>query len=677
MLEEPSAESSTARAKAGWLARMPDPADDAARRERRDELAAVLETALDCIIIMDAAGRIQEFNPAAERTFGYRREEVIGELLAEKIIPPALREMHQRGLTRYLETGEARVLGRRIEVQAMRADGREFPAELAITAIRHGERPLFTAYLRDLTEARLLAQVNEAAVRRWRLLFDRSPVSVQIFAPDGTTLAVNEEWEKIFLAPRDRILGWNVLTDNQLGASGAQAIIARAFAGEVVVVPPERYVLGANPVLGRDPAAPPIEKWIGALLYPVHDEAGRIVEVVCIHDDATERRRAEQKILELNAGLERQVADRTAALDESRERFYKLFHANPAMMTLLRLSDRRLVDVNDAFCRASDHPRENALGRTYDELRIWTDPEARAEFERRLATVGCVRDMAITFLSGTGRRDHVLLSAEVIEMNGEPHLLTVALDLNARQRAEEVMREALAAEREANRLKSNFVSMVSHEFRTPLGIILSSSEIIDRYLDSLDPAERREQLDAIRTSVGRMTGLIEQVLMFSRIEAGLLECRAQPLDLAAFCAGLADELRSATAHRCPIELAVATPLADAAGDEKLLRHIFTNLLTNAVKYSRPGDAVRFTVRRAGPIAHFEVSDTGLGIPEAELEHLCTAFRRARNVADLPGTGLGLVIVRKCLDAHGGDLHFESVEDQGTTVRVTLPLFPET
>ncbi len=658
------------------MCRVNTSSDDPALGQRRDELAAILATALDCIIIMDAGGYIVEFNPAAETTFCYRRAEVLGQRLSEKIIPPAFREMHQRGLAQYLETGEGRLLGRRIEVQAMRSDGREFPAELTITATHSGERQLFIAYLRDLTERQQMAKANEEAVRRWRLLFDRSPVSVQIFAPDGTTLAVNEQWEKIFCAPRSSILGWNVLSDHQLGATGAQATIARAFAGEAVVVTPERYELNANPVLGIDPQLPTIEKWIGALLYPVHDDAGRIIEVVCIHEDATERRRAENEILDLNAGLERQVAERTAALDESRERFYKLFHANPAMMTLMRLSDQRLIDVNDAFCRASDHSREGSLGRTFDELGIWIDLDARAEFERKLATSGSVRDMEITFLSATGRRDHVLLSAEIIEMDGEPHMLTVALDLNARKRAEEALREALANEKETGRLKSNFVSMVSHEFRTPLGIILSSSEIIDRYLETLDEGERREQLDAIKNSVGRMTGLMEQVLMFSRIESGLLECRPKPLDLAGFCTRLNDELHSATAHRCPIEFFSETSLEGAVADEKLLRHIFTNLLTNAVKYSTAGRSVRFTVRREGIRAVFHVIDRGLGIPAAELDNLFTAFRRARNVADLPGTGLGLVIVRKCLDAHGGEIKIESTEDEGTTVRVTLPLFPE-
>ena len=113
---------------------------------------AILDTALDCIITMDASGRVREFNPAAERVFGFRREETIGQELAELIIPPALRERHRRGLAHYLKTGEGPVLGRRIEINALCRDGSEILVELAITPFHIDDSLFFTAYLRDITE---------------------------------------------------------------------------------------------------------------------------------------------------------------------------------------------------------------------------------------------------------------------------------------------------------------------------------------------------------------------------------------------------------------------------------------------------------------------------------------------------------------------------------------------
>ena len=114
--------------------------------------AAILDSALDCIVTIDHQGCITEFNPAAERTFGYRRDQVLGRLLADIIIPPSLREEHRRGLAHYLATGQSRVLGKRVEMTAIRADGSEFPVELAISRIPLDGPPSFTGYLRDITD---------------------------------------------------------------------------------------------------------------------------------------------------------------------------------------------------------------------------------------------------------------------------------------------------------------------------------------------------------------------------------------------------------------------------------------------------------------------------------------------------------------------------------------------
>ena len=125
---------------------------DAALKRSEARKAAILDSALDCIVTIDHEGCITEFNPAAERTFGYRRDDVVGKQLADVIIPPSLREKHRQGLARYLATGEARLIGRRVEMTAVRADGSEFPVELAISRIPLEGPPSFTGYLRDITE---------------------------------------------------------------------------------------------------------------------------------------------------------------------------------------------------------------------------------------------------------------------------------------------------------------------------------------------------------------------------------------------------------------------------------------------------------------------------------------------------------------------------------------------
>ena len=236
------------------------------------------------------------------------------------------------------------------------------------------------------------------------------------------------------------------------------------------------------------------------------------------------------------------------------------------------------------------------------------------------------------------------------------------------------LNEALAAEKELNRLKGNFISMVTHEIRTPLALILGSSEILSRYLDRLAPAKRAEHLKTIDAAVLRMSALMEDVLLFSKAEAGRLEFKPTAMDLKQFCTQLLDEIASATNRRCPFELSALGVSEPARGDENLLRHVFANLLANAAKYSPPGTPVKFSVARDGGDAVFIVEDRGMGIPAEDRKRLFTPFYRGKNVATLQGTGLGLVIVKHCIEQNGGSIEIESVENAGTTVRVRLPLF---
>lgn len=252
----------------------------------------------------------------------------------------------------------------------------------------------------------------------------------------------------------------------------------------------------------------------------------------------------------------------------------------------------------------------------------------------------------------------------------------------ARKRAEKALRDSesdllrtLAREKELGQLRSNFVSMVSHEFRTPLAIIQSSAEILQDYIDRLEPAERSDHLQSIHQNTRHMAALMDEVLLIGRFDAGKMEFKPAALDLRAFAGRLVDEVLSATNRRCPINLLVDDIPADAQADERLLRPIFTNLLTNAVKYSDSGCTVRFDLKRSRTEVVCAIQDQGIGIPEADREWLFSAFHRGRNVGERPGTGLGLVIVKRCVDLHGGQIKVESTPGLGTTVTVTLAVFP--
>ncbi|HSJ00932.1 MAG TPA: HAMP domain-containing sensor histidine kinase, partial [Verrucomicrobium sp.] len=239
---------------------------------------------------------------------------------------------------------------------------------------------------------------------------------------------------------------------------------------------------------------------------------------------------------------------------------------------------------------------------------------------------------------------------------------------------EETLR-SLARERELGELRSRFVSLVSHEFRNPLHVILSSCDILQRYLTRLPEEDRAHHLQGIHDSVRHMGRMIEEVMVLGSAESGGMVFKPEPVKLSEFCERLVDGVRSATENRCPISLKYGNADLDVTADSNLLRHILGNVLTNAVKYSDAGSPIIFVVRVEYDQAEFLVEDQGRGIPPQDLERLYEPFRRGSNVGNIPGTGLGMVIVKRCVDLHGGTISCTSVVAVGTTFKISLPVAP--
>ncbi|MEA3146024.1 MAG: hypothetical protein QOI53_1491 [Verrucomicrobiota bacterium] len=398
---------------------------------------------------------------------------------------------------------------------------------------------------------------------------------------------------------------------------------------------------------------------IEVFLTPIQFGGRQLIQAVC--NDITVRKRAEEELRQSEA-----------LLRESEARFSTAFHASPVLITISRRSDARFIEVNDAFVRWIGLSHDQIVGQNSHELGIWVNPEDRSRFLTDLEDNGSLTEVKCQMRSQRGTVHTMLLSADLIVLNREPHLLVFGLDITQRQQAEAELLRTLAREKELGQLRSKFVSMVSHEFRTPLAIIQSSSEILDDYLEQLEPAERKDQLQSIRKNTRRMSALMEETLLIGSFDAGKVEFRPEPLELWTFARRLVAEVLWATDRRCPIEFLPPEIPRTVLADERLLRHICTNLLTNAVKYSDAGRAVQFEIGCTETDLLCRIRDRGIGIPEADQEWLFQAFHRGRNVGDRPGTGLGLVIVKRCIDLHGGNIKLES-QGEGTSVTVSLPL----
>ncbi|KAB8317677.1 response regulator [Tolypothrix campylonemoides VB511288] len=240
---------------------------------------------------------------------------------------------------------------------------------------------------------------------------------------------------------------------------------------------------------------------------------------------------------------------------------------------------------------------------------------------------------------------------------------------------EQRIREALTKEQELNQLKSNFVAMVSHEFRAPMTIIRTSAQLLENYNPELTEERRAKYFQRIQSSINQMVQLLDEVLFLSKTEVDRVEYQPAPLDLKNFCQELTEIFQLNTEAKREIIFNHQGECTLAQMDENLLSCIFTNLLSNAIKYSFPESKILFDLVCQGDVATFRVQDEGIGIPYKDQTRLFETFYRARNVGKIQGTGLGLVIVRKCVDLHGGEIRIKSKEGVGTTITVRLPMHP--
>ena len=251
-------------------------------------------------------------------------------------------------------------------------------------------------------------------------------------------------------------------------------------------------------------------------------------------------------------------------------------------------------------------------------------------------------------------------------------VLFVFTNITEQKRTEMEMLNALKKERELGELKSRFVSMASHEFRTPLSTILSSANLIARQNEPGQEDQRLKNVERIRSSVKNLVGILDEFLSLGRLEEGKVSVKPEAFDLVAFMEAIVPELQHAHKPGQRVHIRASQTSIPVTLDKQFVRNIFLNLLSNALKYSPEGKPVDITMEGLDKQVWVRIADQGVGIPEDEHKHLFDLFFRARNATNIQGTGLGLPIVKKYIDLMQGDIAVESRLESGTTFTVTLP-----
>lgn len=245
-------------------------------------------------------------------------------------------------------------------------------------------------------------------------------------------------------------------------------------------------------------------------------------------------------------------------------------------------------------------------------------------------------------------------------------------EINERKRAEEEARKALEKERELNELKSKFVSIASHEFRTPLSTILSSVSLIEQYHERNEKEKVIKHTHRVRSSVNHLTGILNDFLSLGKLEEGKIDVKPEAIHLPTLFSDIKEEVKMLLKEGQTIEINIDKACEQIDSDPRILRNILFNLLSNASKYSGVDKLITLSASQQDNTVLISIADQGIGIPKEDQKFMFDRFFRASNAGNVQGTGLGLNIVKRYVELLRGDVSFKTEHQKGTTFFVSIP-----
>ena len=412
--------------------------------------------------------------------------------------------------------------------------------------------------------------------------------------------------------------------------------------------------------------------------FPVTTEDDLAVGVGTIAIDITDRKLAER------------------AQKKSEELFLKAFHTNPSPLTIAR-ADGEIQDVNDAWLKTFGYERDEVIGYTPDDLKLWNSIEERRLFLRQLIGAGALTGFECQLRKKNGALVDIVVSADLVNVNGEQRIFSTCIDITEDKKSKQLLLEhrdllqqevreatadlkqkaqeletALNREKELNELQRQFVAMASHEFRTPLAIIDSTAQRLKRRASRMTSDEALSRIDNIRDAVQRMTRLMESTLNAARMEEGTISVDPYPCDIGEIVADSCVRMQEISkGHVIRHDIRDLPPIVMA--DKGALEQILSNLISNAVKYSPGSYDVDVEAFGEADDVVIRVKDKGIGINEEDIPKMFTRYFRARTSTGIAGTGIGLNLVKKLVELHNGSIVLESALGNGTTFTVRLPI----
>lgn len=634
---------------------------EAALEEREEQYRSVVDNVKEVICQTDIYGNWTFLNPAWSEITGFGLADTIGTCCLDYIHP----DDRQSNIEQFQSLLKRQKEYCRHEIRYLTAQGNyrwlEVFAQLSFDAEGTINGTCGTLY--DITERHL----GEAALRqseeRFRSLVANIPGIVyrRGHDPEWTIYFISQEIEKISGYPitdllHNKVCSFASLIEPQ-DRLRVETIISNSLAQKQPYVIEYRTICADKSV-----------KWFYEKGQGVFDQNGNLLWLDGVILDSTEYKHTQEE------------------LRSSEENFRQLTENIREVFFLTTPELDQMLYISPAY--------EEVWGRTtqslYQEPLSWLDSVHPEDRDRLISTStrnlrkkhNFEIDYRIVRPDGLVRWVGVRSFLIRDEAGIVTRIAGLAEDVTERKQAETEILNALAKEKELGDLKSRFVSITSHEFRTPLTTIMSTAELLEHY--EWTKQEKTEQLQLIQDAVRQMLQLLEDILLIGTADAGQLRFNPEPLELNEFCQHLVSQIEQGANSKSTNSDETSLKLASiklicwerkflACMDKKLLRQLLFNLLSNAIKYSPDGGTIELKLTNQGEQAIFQIQDQGLGIPKEDQPRLFEFFHRAKNVGAISGTGLGLAIVKQCVDIHGGSITVDSKVGRGTRFTVTLPL----
>ena len=615
-----------------------------ALKESEEKFHSIVEHGNDGIVFIQN-GLVQYCNSKMLEIGNYNENDVLGKPFLDFIAP----EDKQMVLDIYRERIAGKKTKERYDLNMLAKGNRKVYAEISASLISYQQNQVDIVIVRDVTERRKAQETLRESEERFRQIFQQGPLGIMLSGLDYHITIMNAQFCKMFGYTEQelRSMTFKDLSfpeDVEIDKSYLEKLVK----GEITHISREKRYIKKNKKL----------MWGSLTVTLLRDESEKPISFLAMIEDITQRKMTEE------------------ALQESGKEFSKAFQAIPEAISITNKESTKFIVVNDNFCSLTGYSREEAIGRSSQELNLWVNPDDHQRITQLIEKNSPFANEEFLMQSKSGEQHYVLITTDHIDFGGEPCLLVVRNDITERKKAEENLKLTMASlERSTAQLQAtnkeleSFSYSVSHDLRSPLRSIDGFSQaLLEDYTAKLDETGK-DYLNRLRNASQKMGELIDGLLRLSRLTRS--EMHKEKVDLGALAKDIIDRLKETHPKR-HVKVILDSDLT-ANADPQMMRALLENLLGNAWKFTAKTQNAEIELGRSanGAQKTFFIRDNGAGFDMAFKDKLFGAFQRLHGATEFPGTGIGLATVQRIINRHGGTISAEGAVGKGTTFYFSL------